>query len=156
MVPLFHLALPVVDLKSTRTFYCGLLGCAEGRSAERWVDVDFFGHQLSFHVVPGRAGIVGRNPVDGDAVPIPHFGAILPWEDFWALAERLRVHGADFVISPRIRFEGQVGEQATMFILDPSDNALEFKSFKDPSRVFATAIDTPGAAGHPHAADERE
>ena len=139
MRPPFHLAVPVSDLASTRAFYCGLLGCSEGRSAKRWVDVDFFGHQLSFHVIDGGGAVSGRNPVDGDAVPIPHFGAILPWATWWSLADRLRAAEVDFVIAPRIRFEGQVGEQATMFFLDPSGNALEFKSFKDPTRVFATA-----------------
>jgi len=143
MLPPFHLALPVDDLTTTRLFYCGLLGCREGRSAERWVDMDFFGHQLSLHVVrtPASDRIAGRNPVDGDAVPVPHFGVILPWKTWWALADRLAVAGVDFVIEPRIRFEGEVGEQATMFFLDPSGNALEFKSFREPAQVFETAED---------------
>ncbi len=140
MLPPFHLALPVDDLATTRLFYCGLLGCQEGRSAARWVDVDFFGHQLSLHVVKSASDdrISGRNPVDGDAVPVPHFGVILPWAAWWALADRLADAGVDFVVAPRIRFKGQVGEQATMFFLDPSGNALEFKSFRERSSVFAT------------------
>jgi len=134
----FHLALPVDDLSAARAFYGGLLGCSEGRSAERWVDYDLFGHQLSLHLVE-RSGdaVAGRNPVDGDAVPVPHFGVVLLWADWQALAERLRAAGVAFVIPPRIRFPGEVGEQATMFFLDPTGNALEFKSFQDPSRVFA-------------------
>lgn len=134
----FHLALPVDDLSAARAFYGGLLGCSEGRSAERWVDYDLFGHQLSLHLVE-RSGdaVAGRNPVDGDAVPVPHFGVVLLWADWQALAERLRAAGVAFVIPPRIRFPGEVGEQATMFFLDPTGNALEFKSFQDPSRLFA-------------------
>jgi len=136
----FHLALPVDDLEAARGFYGGLLGCAEGRSAERWIDYDLFGHQLSLHLVErraGTAGVAGHNPVDGDAVPVPHFGVVLLWEDWRSLADRLTAAGVNFVIPPRTRFAGQVGEQATLFFLDPSGNALEFKSFKDPSRIFA-------------------
>lgn len=137
MLTPFHLAIPVHDLKAARVFYGTLLGCSEGRSAERWVDFDLFGHQLSVHLAD-HGGIQAHNPVDGDAVPIPHFGVILRWEDWHALADRLRAADQDFVIEPRIRFAGQVGEQATMFFLDPSGNALEFKSFRDPARIFAT------------------
>ena len=137
MLTPFHLAIPVHDLTAARVFYGTLLGCSEGRSAERWVDFDLFGHQLSVHLADS-GGIRAHNPVDGDAVPIPHFGVILRWEDWHALADRLRAADQDFVIEPRIRFAGQVGEQATMFFLDPSGNALEFKSFRDPARIFAT------------------
>lgn len=137
MLTPFHLAIPVHDLSAARAFYGNLLGCGEGRSAERWVDFDLFGHQLSVHLTD-HGGIRAHNPVDGDAVPIPHFGVILRWEDWHALADRLRAASQDFVIEPRIRFAGQVGEQATMFFLDPSGNALEFKSFRDPARIFAT------------------
>ncbi|HCH66926.1 MAG: glyoxalase [Deltaproteobacteria bacterium] len=137
MITPFHLALPVHDLHAARAFYGTRLGCAEGRSAERWVDFDLFGHQLSLHLAD-TAGIQAHNPVDGDAVPIPHFGVILTWEDWHTLADRLRTTDQAFVIAPRIRFAGQVGEQATMFFLDPSGNALEFKSFRDPARIFAT------------------
>jgi extradiol dioxygenase family protein len=135
--PRFHLAFPVRDLEETRRFYVELLGCGVGRAAARWLDFDFFGHQITAHVADG-VGDEGANEVDGDAVPVPHFGAILPWDDWQALAARLRAAGAGFVIEPRVRFAGQVGEQATMFLRDPSGNALEFKSFRDESRVFAT------------------
>ena len=138
MLTPFHLALPVHDLAAARAFYGTTLGCTEGRSAERWVDFDLFGHQLSLHLADS-AGIRAHNPVDGDAVPIPHFGVILEWSSWHRLADRLRAADQDFVIDPRIRFAGQVGEQATMFFLDPSGNALEFKSFRDPARIFATA-----------------
>ena len=131
----FHLAMPVVDLESTRSFYGGLMGCREGRSAATWVDYDFFGHQLSFHVLP-NSGVTGRNSVDGDAVPIPHFGVILPWEEWHRLRDQLIAGQVTFDIAPTIRFQGEVGEQATMFFRDPSGNALEFKSFKDPGRLF--------------------
>ena len=111
------------------------MGCREGRSASTWVDYDFFGHQLSFHVLP-NSGVTGRNPVDGDAVPIPHFGVILPWEEWHRLRDQLIEGQVTFDIAPTIRFQGEVGEQATMFFRDPSGNALEFKSFKDPGRLF--------------------
>ncbi len=137
-VPRFHLAFPVRDLDATRAFYVGLLGCRAGRSAPRWLDLDLFGHQLSAHLVDVDPDALPTNLVDGDNVSIPHFGAILPWADWHALADRLRGAGVQFVIAPHIRFPGQVGEQATMFLLDPSGNALEFKSFQDDSQVFAT------------------
>lgn len=135
--PRFHLAFPVRDLDEARAFYGGLLGCAEGRSSDRWVDFDFHGHQIVAHRVDQAAHEAGRNPVDGHGVPVPHFGLILSWEAFHALAARLRAGGATFEIAPYIRFAGQVGEQATMFLLDPSGNALEFKAFQDDSQVFA-------------------
>ena len=131
----FHLALPCRDLTSTRAFYGGLLGCQEGRSAPRWVDFDFFGHQMSFHLGDASTDRI-HNSVDGDAVPIPHFGVILPWAQWHDLAGRLQAAELDFLIAPKVRFEGDVGEQATMFFQDPSGNALEFKSFQDPSAVF--------------------
>jgi len=133
--PLFHLAFPVHDLAAARRFYGELLGCPEGRSSERWIDFDFYGHQIVAHLAPNAA--VAHNPVDGDHVPVPHFGVILPMAEWRALAERLREAGTAFVIEPHIRFEGQVGEQATMFFLDPSGNALEIKAFDDLSQVFA-------------------
>ena len=134
----FHLAFPVADLASTRAFYGGLLGCPEGRSAERWVDFDFFGHQISAHLVDAEClgPDVPTNPVDGDAVPARHFGAVLPWELWEALAARIRTSGPPFLIEPRVRFRGEIGEQGTFFLRDPSGNALEFKSFRDPGRLF--------------------
>lgn len=134
----FHLAFPVKDLEATRRFYVGLLGCREGRSAETWVDLDFHGHQISAHVRPGADNVALRNPVDGKSVPVPHFGLVLPWDEWNALAGRLRDAGTDFVIEPYVRFEGDPGEQGTFFLEDPSGNCLEFKSFKDPSNLFAT------------------
>ena len=138
LVP-FHLAFPVHDLAAARAFYGGLLGCPEGRSHERWVDFDFFGHQLVAHLVPGSAARLPTNAVDGDDVPVPHFGAVLPWEQWQALAERLRAAGVTFRIEPHVRFRGALGEQATLFCSDPSGNALEFKAFRDPSKLFARA-----------------
>ncbi|GAB3337429.1 VOC family protein [Marilutibacter aestuarii] len=133
----FHLAIPVHDLPAARRFYGEVFGCREGRSAAQWVDFDFFGHQLVIHEAPARIDAAHRNPVDGQAVPVPHFGVVLPWEAWEALAERLRDHGIDFVIEPGIRFRGEVGEQATMFLLDPCGNALEFKAFRDIGQLFA-------------------
>ena len=133
----FHLALPVHDLAASRAFYAGVLGCREGRSAPTWVDFDFFGHQISLHLAPAGARVVHESPVDGHGVPIPHFGVVLELERWNELAERLRAAGVAFVIEPTVRFRGQVGEQATMFFHDPSGNALEFKAFKDPARLFA-------------------
>ena len=135
--PPFHLAFPVVDLEATRRFYGGLLGCREGRSAARWIDFDFFGHQLSAHLVEG-AGTTETNSVDGDDVPVRHFGAVLPWEDWQALSERLSDAGVPFLLEPRTRFAGAVGEQGTFFVLDPSGNALEFKTFRDRQALFRT------------------
>jgi extradiol dioxygenase family protein len=128
----FHLAIPVHDLAAARAFYGELLGCAEGRSAADWVDFDFFGHQLVCHAVAGTArDDAAHNPVDGHDVPVPHFGIVLEMPDWEALAARLKRAGVAFVIEPCVRFRGQAGEQATMFLTDPSGNALEFKAFRD-------------------------
>lgn len=132
----FHLAFPVSDLAATRRFYSESLGCRVGRESERWIDFDLHGHQITAHLV-NEAGHVTRNPVDGDAVPVPHFGLILPWDEWHALAARLEQAGTAFVIAPKIRFAGKTGEQATMFLQDPSGNALEFKAFRDESQIFA-------------------
>lgn len=136
--PPFHLAFPVHDLAAARAFYGGLLGCREGRSSERWVDFDLHGHQIVAHLAPEKCGVAAHNPVDGHDVPVPHFGLVLSMSDWQALAQRLRAAGTRFVIEPGIRFKGQTGEQATMFLLDPSGNALEFKAFADPAQLFAT------------------
>lgn len=133
----FHLAFPIRDIEETRIFYGELLGCEIGRSTEKWIDFNFFGHQLSAHVKPDELAQAKRNEVDGKDVPVRHFGAILPWEEWHTLAEKLKASGVEFVIEPYIRFKGEVGEQATMFFLDPAGNALEFKSFQDPSQIFA-------------------
>lgn len=133
----FHLAFPVLDIEATRRFYVEVLGCKVGRSAERWIDFDFAGHQLSAHLVEGEHALGATNAVDGDNVPVRHFGLILEWNAWHALRDRLRAAGQRFLIEPHVRFEGEVGEQSTMFLLDPSANALEFKSFRDPARVFA-------------------
>ena len=151
----FHLAFPVDDLARARDFYGRLLGCLEGRSSSEWIDFDFFGHQIVAHLAPPRLGAPApasapasasasapgtgdhHNAVDGHDVPVPHFGVVLAWDDFHALASRLREHGMRFVIEPYIRFAGQVGEQATMFFRDPAGNALEFKAFRDLAQLFA-------------------
>ena len=134
----FHLAVPVTDLGSARQFYGELLGCCEGRSSPEWVDFDFFGHQLVAHLDHTRsARSPVYNAVDGQDVPVPHFGVVLEWSRWQLLATRLSAAGVKFGIEPGIRFAGQVGEQATMFFQDPSGNALEFKAFRDPSRLFA-------------------
>lgn len=135
--PSFHLAFPVDDLDKARAFYGGLLGCPEGRSSAEWVDFNFYGHQIVAHLAPGEVGHRSTSAVDGDNVPVRHFGAILAMGEWQALADRLVKAGTKFVIEPHIRFKGQVGEQATMFFLDPCGNALEFKSFQDMSQVFA-------------------
>ena len=132
----FHLAFPVTSLEAARAFYGELLGCPEGRSAEDWVDFDFFGHQLVAHRAPDTTRLQ-HNAVDGDAVPVPHFGVVLDMDDWQALADRLRAAGTEFVIEPHVRFAGQPGEQATMFLLDPCGNALEFKAFADRGQLFA-------------------
>jgi extradiol dioxygenase family protein len=136
-IPRFHLAFPVRDLAEARAFYGGLLGCAEGRSSEAWVDFDFHGHQIVAHLAPEEAGHRQTNPVDGEDVPVRHFGVILSLPAWRALADRLTAAGTDFVIPPQVRFRGEPGEQATMFLLDPSGNALEFKAFADDAMVFA-------------------
>jgi uncharacterized protein len=136
-LPPFHVAFPVDDLAAARRFYGELLGCTEGRSAEHWVDFDLHGHQIVAHFAPDSAPRRITNPVDGENVPVPHFGLVLPMNEWKALAERLSQAGVDFVISPTVRFEGQPGEQATMFLLDPAGNALEFKAMADPAKLFA-------------------
>lgn len=133
----FHLAFPVADLAAARRFYGELLGCPEGRSSDRWVDFDFYGHQIVTHLAPRPDGPGASNSVDGDDVPVPHFGVILPIDLWRALAERLVNADVTFVIPPTVRFEGQPGEQATMFLLDPAGNALEFKAMSDPAKLFA-------------------
>ena len=137
MQNIFHLAFPVKDLEESRKFYGEILGCEEGRSSDAWIDFNLFGHQIVAHLAPGEAGVRTTNDVDADHVPVPHFGIVLPPEDFQKLAERLKSKGVRFVIEPKVRFKGEIGEQATMFFLDPSGNALEFKSFADFSQVFA-------------------
>ena len=134
--PRFHLAIPVDDIDAARRFYGGLLGCPEGRSAVHWVDFDFHGHQLVTHLAPGGAGDRLRNPVDGDEVPVPHFGVLLAVDAWKQLAARLADAGTEFVIEPHVRFEGQPGEQWTMFLRDPAGNALELKAFAHDSMVF--------------------
>ena len=134
---LFHLAFPVHDLGAAREFYGGVLGCEEGRSSERWIDFNLYGHQIVTHLAENGAGIKAANHVDADDVPVPHFGIVLEMDAWKALAEKLKSKGVEFVIEPKIRFAGEVGEQATMFFLDPSGNALEFKGFNDFSQVFA-------------------
>jgi uncharacterized protein len=136
--PRFHLAIPVDDLRRAREFYGGVLGCDEGRSSDRWVDFDLYGHQLVAHLVE-RAGdaVAGTNPVDGDHVPVPHFGLLMSPAAWRELADRLRDAGSEFVIEPHTRFAGEPGEQSTMFVLDPAGNALEFKAFADDSMIFA-------------------
>lgn len=136
-LPPFHLAFPVDDLAKARTFYGDLLGCEEGRSASDWVDFDLFGHQIVAHLAPGEVRALATNEVDGEHVPVPHFGVVLPMAEWKTLARRLQGAGVDFVIAPTIRFAGQPGEQATMFFLDPSGNALEFKAMADPAKLFA-------------------
>lgn len=133
----FHIAFPVDDLDAARHFYGNVLGCPEGRSDADWIDFDLYGHQIVAHRVESREAVAGHNPVDGHAVPVPHFGVVLPPEQWQALAGRLRGHGVAFVIEPHTRFAGQPGEQSTMFFLDPAGNALEFKAFADLDRLFA-------------------
>ena len=133
----FHLAFPVDDLAKARDFYGSLLGCPEGRSSDEWVDFDLYGHQIVAHLAPAEAGHRNTSAVDGDDVPVRHFGVVLSMPEWQALAARLRGAGVRFVIEPHIRFKGEVGEQATLFFLDPCGNALEFKAFADPSRLFA-------------------
>lgn len=133
----FHIAFPVHDLKLAREFYGGLLACPEGRSSDEWIDFDLYGHQIVAHLKAGHTGELHHNAVDSHAVPVPHFGVILEKPQWQELADRLKAAGTAFIIEPYIRFEGQVGEQATMFFLDPSGNALEFKAFADLSQLFA-------------------
>ena len=145
----FHYAFPVDDLEAARTFYVDVLGCGVGRSSDRWIDFDLYGHQVVAHLVERTASphpdgsprpdgdAAGTNPVDGDHVPVPHFGVVLEWQLWHELAAQLQEHAVVFVIEPRVRFAGLPGEQATMFFQDPAGNALEFKSFRDPSKLFA-------------------
>jgi uncharacterized protein len=135
--PRFHLAFPVRDLAEARAFYGGVLSCPEGRSSDDWVDFDFYGHQIVAHLAPQETERPSTNTVDGEAVPVRHFGVILPMADWRALADRLQRAGVAFIIPPQVRFAGQPGEQATLFFLDPSGNALEFKAFARDSMVFA-------------------
>jgi extradiol dioxygenase family protein len=135
--PRFHLAFPVRDLAEARAFYGDLLGCPEGRSSDEWVDFDFFGHQIVAHLSPEEVGHKAHNQVDGEAVPVRHFGAILTMEAWKELAAKLTAANTHFIIEPCIRFQGLPGEQATLFFLDPSGNALEFKAFHDDSAIFA-------------------
>jgi extradiol dioxygenase family protein len=138
-LPPFHLAFPVDDLGEARRFYGGLLGCPEGRSADYWVDFDLYGHQIVAHLAPEAVRARATNPVDGEEVPVPHFGLVLPMAEWKQLAGKLVAAGTKFVIEPAVRFEGQPGEQATMFLLDPAGNALEFKAMADPAKLFATS-----------------
>ena len=135
----FHLAIPVIDLEKCRAFYRDVLNCPEGRSSDHWVDLDLYGHQLVLHQKDGMQLPEERasNPVDGHDVPIPHFGVVLEWEQWTQLAERLKSMNITFIIEPYIRFEGEVGEQATLFFMDPENNALEFKAFKNIDQLFA-------------------
>lgn len=133
----FHLAIPVKEIIETRAFYRDVMGCSEGRSSDHWVDFDFFGHQLVIHQVAQKEEDIPSNPVDGHDVPVPHFGVVLDWDDWQSLADKLQAEKMEFIIAPYIRFEGQPGEQATMFFQDPSGNALEFKAFKDMGQLFA-------------------
>jgi extradiol dioxygenase family protein len=136
-LPPFHLAFPVDDLDAARRFYGELLGCPEGRSADEWIDFNLYGHQIVAHLAPEEARIRATNRVDGDEVPVPHFGIVLPMNEWKALAARLEKAAVEFVIAPTVRFENQPGEQATMFFLDPAGNALEFKAMADPGKLFA-------------------
>ena len=136
-MPPFHLAFPVDDLAAAREFYGRVLGCPEGRSSEQWIDFDLHGHQIVAHLAPDTARRTASNAVDGEDVPVPHFGLVLAMDAWTALAERLKAAGVAFVIPPTVRFAGQPGEQATMFLLDPAGNALEFKAMADPGKLFA-------------------
>jgi len=136
-LPPFHLAFPVDDLSAARRFYGGLLGCPEGRSAKEWVDFDLYGHQIVAHLAPDAVRSSAKNLVEGEDVPVPHFGLVLPVDQWKKLAERLESAGVAFVIPPTVRFKDQPGEQATMFLLDPAGNALEFKAMSDPAKLFA-------------------
>jgi extradiol dioxygenase family protein len=137
-LPPFHFAFAVDDLAAARRFYGELLGCPEGRSADHWVDFDLRGHQIVAHLAPGADGGRASNPVDGEDVPVPHFGLVLEMDDWKTLARRLEDAGVEFVVPPTVRFAGEAGEQATMFLRDPAGNALEFKAMADPANLFAT------------------
>lgn len=133
----FHLAIPVDDLDAASAFYCDLLGCDTGRTASRWIDLNFFGHQVTLHLVDAASILSDSNAVDGDTVPVRHFGIVMSSNKWQALAARLKAANTAFLIAPRVRFKGETGEQSTLFVRDPAGNALEFKSFADPSRLFA-------------------
>ena len=133
----FHVAIPVHNLEECRTFYREVLGCEEGRSSDHWVDFNLFGHQVVIHYKPKSGEVLHTNPVDGKNVPVPHYGVVLPWDTFQSFSRELEGKGIDFVIEPYIRFKGEVGEQATMFFLDPAGNALEFKAFRNMDQLFA-------------------
>ncbi|MDG2342192.1 MAG: VOC family protein [Cytophagales bacterium] len=133
----FHLAFPIKDIEITKSFYSNFLGCEIGREDKKWVDFNFFGHQLSAHVKPDELKLAKKNAVDGKDVPVRHFGVVLGWDEWHDLSKKLKKLKVKFIIDPYIRFKGEIGEQATMFFLDPSGNALEFKSFKDSSQIFA-------------------
>ena len=132
----FHLAFPIKDIEETKKFYKNILGCKIGRESDAWVDFNFFGHQVSAHLKPEELSNTKKNQVDGKSVPVRHFGVVLGWKEWHSLSEKLQKLKIKFIINPYIRFKGEVGEQATMFFLDPSGNALEFKSFKDPKQLF--------------------
>ena len=134
----FHLAFPVDDLGAARDFYGRVLGCPEGRSSDQWIDFDFHGHQIVAHLAPDAVRKRATNPVDGEHVPVPHFGLVMAMDEWQALAERLKQAGVEFIIPPTVRFAGQPGEQATMFLLDPAGNALEFKAMADPGNLFVS------------------
>jgi extradiol dioxygenase family protein len=133
----FHIAIPVHNLEECRTFYREILGCEEGRSSDHWVDFNLFGHQLVIHYKPKSGEVLHTNAVDGKNVPVPHYGVVLPWDQFTTFSEQLQQKGIEFVIEPYIRFKGEVGEQATLFFLDPAGNALEFKAFRNIDQLFA-------------------
>lgn len=133
----FHIAIPVHNLETCRLFYRDILNCEEGRSSDHWVDFNFFGHQLVIHYKAQSKDDTHTNTVDGKSVPVPHYGVVLPWDTFHEFSETLESKGVAFIIKPYIRFEGEIGEQTTMFFLDPAGNALEFKAFKDRSQLFA-------------------
>ena len=135
--PRFHLAFPVDDLTAARAFYGDLMGCAEGRSSENWVDFDLFDHQIVAHLAPEECSSVKAGAVDGKQVPVRHFGLLLDWADWEALAARFEAAGTGFIIEPYVRFKGEAGEQGTFFVRDPAGNALEFKSFRDEAQIFA-------------------
>lgn len=138
-MPAFHLAFPVNDLDATRSFYVDLLGCGVGRTSDKWIDFDFWGHQVVAHLAPG-AGEAETNGVDGHQVPSRHFGVVVPWDEWETLAEKFTQAKCDFIVEPYVRFEGEVGEQGTLFIKDPSGNALEFKTFRDMDQLFAADV----------------
>jgi len=134
----FHLAIPVDDLDAARRFYVEVLGAGVGRTSDRWVDLDLAGHQVTAHLVDGDPRPPPHNDVDGHAIPVRHFGLVLPWDEWHATAERLRARGTAFLVEPHLRFAGEAGEQATLFLTDPAGNAIELKSFRDPGQLFAT------------------